>query len=152
MGLILLYFLVYAPLLHKLNDAQKTYTEIEIEASEVQRVVGDSGNLVLSKTLINEDEFSQVIDEITTIGKVKAIKFISITPNAPQERDSAEFQVIVIEIEAESSYRGIGEFLGELDDLESGVVTVQELTISSDESNASVCKTSLVLHVYLLGV
>lgn len=148
-GALGFYFLLYRPLLHKLNIQASVCRELEGSLDQARRLLVRSQTQAEERSFFKEEEVSPAIDELTRQGKLKGINFISITPKSMEKSKDARFQVVPLEIETESSYETLGRFLGVLEDLKTGLVTVASLNVTSQEEDASRLRARLILHMYV---
>jgi Tfp pilus assembly protein PilO len=146
-----LYLFLYRPLINQLKASANKCKTIEAQVLQSRKTVSFLRTMPEKKSLINEGEVSFVIDELTKQGKSKDINFVYIKPGKMEK--SADFpsgcKVLPLEMEIESSYVSLGKFLGALDNLEKGVVTVKSFYVYPEKNYAERLKTKLVLNIYI---
>jgi len=103
----------------------------------------------MKRRFISEAEVSVVIDELARQGKLHRVKFLSLTPGAPEKREGAACRFLPVELMAESGYEGIGRFLGALDEIEKSIVTVGKFTVKSDRADPARLESKLTLHLHV---
>ena len=143
-----LYILLYNPLIVKLRAEGGECNRIETELLQARKAIDALEAIDKKKMLIAEEDIPLAIGELTSQGKLKGINFISMTPGQIEEPKTA-YRVLPIEMEIESTYKGLGIFLGLLDDLEKSLVTVGSFDIKADGKISSRRKAKLVVNMYL---
>lgn len=98
-----------------------------------------------------------ILDELTKRGKELSIEFISITPqegkaiSPPQATPGAlRYKMLPIEINMRAAYRNLGEYLGIVENLETGFATVGEFHVKKDEKAPPKLIVRLVVYAYTL--
>ncbi len=99
--------------------------------------------------LIQENEISSLLDEITRKGKIRGINFVSIVPRAAEKPEGSLLRVLPLELEIKSSYKSVGIFLGQLQNVENGFLRLKNLQIEPDGSNPAHVSARVTLDVYL---
>jgi len=151
MAAMAVYFVVFAPLL---EESRKKYIEcrtVESEVLKVRAIIKAAGEIEGRRILMTEGDISQVTDELTRHGRSKGVDFISIDPGEAQKEKGSDYKILPIKMEIESTYEQLGTFLGSLDDLEKGLVTVESFSIIPDTNDAARLSTDLVVDIYLSG-
>ena len=149
-GLALFLFL-YHPLMDKIKARYAECHTIEGEAAQARENTAKAREIARDKILISEEEVSPVIEELTKQGNLQGINFISLAPKDAEKYKDSPYRILPIEIETESSYEALGKFLGFVDGLKSGLVTVGTFEVTSGEKDAAKLKAKLTVHLYLLG-
>ncbi|GEM_PF-4819536 len=148
-----LYVVFYAPLAGKLHQAALRCVALEKEAVVVRSAAvslkGSGGTSSGGRRLLSENEISSAIDELTKAGKAHRVRFSSLTPRDASTDTGSGYRTLPVEIEAESGYKELGIFLGDLENLPKGLVTVESFDLTPDSRNPSIFKTRLSLDLYL---
>lgn len=148
-GALVIYAVLYGPLLKQLKTESAHCRTLEEEAGKARVLASSLHAVGREKVFISEDEVALAIDELTRKGRSYDVGFSSMTRRKAEEADDGTHRVLPIEIEMESSYKALGEFLGSLEGLAKSLVTVRQLTVTSDEKDATRLKTRLVVSLYL---
>lgn len=146
---ILLHLIFYAPLLSELRKKGQECRKMEELALQVRGGIKFLGKQRLGKILISESEVTPAIDEMTRLAKVHGINMVSLSPRTAVKTPSSVSRVFPIDMELESSYRGLGEFLGSLDEMQNGLITVQNFEVVPDGKKQARLKTRLTAQMYL---
>lgn len=145
-----IYTIVYAPILSKLSTKKKECLALEAALSDSRNVITEFLKKgAVKKELGEEKEVTFLVGEITRQGKEKGLSFISVAPKSIVESDAMSHRVLPVEVIVESSYSELGEFLGSLDDLEKGVVTIAGFKIVPRTPSPSRLRSELLLHLHL---
>ncbi len=147
------YAVFYAPLAGKLHQAALRCFALEKEAAAVRSAAASlkSSGAAASggRMLLSENEISSAIEELSRAGKMHKVRFSSITPREASADTRSGYRALPVEIEAESGYQELGIFLGDLENLPKGLVTVESFDLAPDSRNPSLFKSRLGLNLYL---
>lgn len=143
------YALVYRPLLSQLKIQGASCREIENAVLQARSEVTFSKKEGKKIGFIGETEVSLAMEELTRQGKLRGINFISITPRDMVTSEEGGYQILPIEMETESGYESLGLFLGSLDELERGLVTVRGFHVRPVEGKPSRLEADLVVNLYV---
>jgi hypothetical protein len=143
-----LYGVVYAPVLKDLRakNIERRYMEKQMDQARMNLTLGRQSAKIAG--FARPEKVTVVIEELVRRGKEKGINFLSITPQMI-EKGSSFYKVQPVIFEIKSTYEGLGTFLGGLDELESGLVSVRGFLTAPDESNPDQLKTELTVVLYL---
>lgn len=143
-----IYFLFYAPLLGKLRVQGRECLRLENEVTQARSQIA-----LLKREggarLIAEEEASLAVNEITRKGRLNGINFLSITPKPVESPPDLPARVLPVEMEIESNYELLGRFLGILDELETSLATVAELSVTAKTEDAARLNARLKIHLCL---
>lgn len=145
-----LYLFLYRPLISKLRVAHQKCKTIETKLLQARSEVTSLKTSETRKGLLPEEDISLAIDELTKQGKLEGLNFISMTPEETKESEVFPFKILPIKTEIESTYKGIGRFLGSLKGLEKSLVVIRDFKISPDEKNPVILKTKLTVDMCLV--
>ncbi len=150
---ISLYLFLYRPLIKKLRVSSGECAVLEQQVRLLREKAPFLKNIEDKKKLVTEEDISIVIDEITRKGKINKIDFISIISGKTEEiKDGIyAYKRLLLEMETLSSYISLGRFLGALEKLERGVVTVNSFNIAQDKNAPDKIKAKLMLDIYFLA-
>ena len=146
---LILFLLLYLPLMNRLKIRGSECRSLEAEANQARTSLGTLKKAPPAKSLITEGEISLAIDELTKQGKSEGVNFISITPRQTEKSEDSKYRILPIDIEAESSYEALGRFLGSLELLREGLMTVGSFDVSPDSRKPSRIRTRLTVSLYL---
>lgn len=149
LGSLTVYLIFYHPLQVKLGPLGSECRAIEEEARQARNTISKFKQAGAVKRVVSEGEVSQVIDELTKLGKWRGINFVSLTPGFAEKFEDSPYRVLPIEMETGSSYQALGEFLGSLDGMEKGLATVEGFEIAQNEKNPAKLRTKLRIMLYL---
>lgn len=147
---LLVYLVFYAPVRRKLRLKYLECKSIESEVLQARNIIELAASSYREGALTTEEGVSQAIDELTRHGKLKGINFISINPKEIKKEKGSLYKILPIQMEIESTYGQLGIFLGSLDELEKGTLTVEGFDINPDKKDSSRFMTDLVVNMYLL--
>lgn len=150
---ICLYLFLYRPLIKKLRVSSGECAVLEQQVRLMREKAPFLKNIEDKKKLVTEEDISIVIDEVTRKGKTNKIDFISITSGKTEEvKDGIyAYKRLLLEMETLSSYISLGRFLGALEKLERGVVTVNSFNITQDKNAPDKIRAKLMLDIYFLS-
>jgi len=145
------YFVLFAPLLVELQDAYVECRSCENDVIETRNVIGSAGAVPGSRVLRTEEDVDHVIDELTRHGRLKGVNIVSMSPLRVRKETikGAQYKVLPVEMELESTYKQLAVVLGELDDLKKGLVKIESFDVKPDEADPSKFITGLVVDIYL---
>ena len=143
------YLFLYSPLIVKLSKAHRQCKAIEADLLKTRQALASVGISGIKKILPAENDISSCIDEITGMGRLKSINFISITPKQIELGGSGEYKILPLELQIKGAYSQIGSFLGALDELEKGLVVIKNFKITTDPAEPSKLRAGLLLYIYL---
>ncbi|MBL7068366.1 MAG: type 4a pilus biogenesis protein PilO [Candidatus Omnitrophica bacterium] len=153
-----IYLFLYKPLVIDLKKAYRESRNWEIKVLDARGFIESVKITRAKSTVLAEEDISLAIDELTRFGRLKNVNYISMTPKEGRKKKHLHYQILPIEIETESTYEDLGEFLGSLDELEHSLITVDSFRITphkakeiSDEGDLSNIKSKLVINMYLIG-
>lgn len=148
-----LYLFLYGPLMNQLRKKTLEAKTIEAEVFQTRAGIESFKAADIKKTFVTEQEISLAIDELTRQGKAQGMNFVfvSSTPKAIEKPPDSLYRILPVEMETESSYESLGQFLGSLDDLEKYLVTVRSFSVISDKDEPSRVSTQLTVNLYLEG-
>lgn len=149
LGFFSLQIFVYGPLLREVRLKAKECRKAEIEVDRARLAVNTLKKEANRSTFFSEKEISSAVDDLTRRGKERGINFVSITPGRVEENENVPFHLLPVQLQMESSFKSLGLFLGELDELPKGVMTVRELTILADDKDSAVIKARVNLDLHL---
>ncbi|NQT06640.1 MAG: type 4a pilus biogenesis protein PilO [Candidatus Omnitrophica bacterium] len=158
LALLLVYSIIFKPLITKIRNAQRECDTCETHVTNARDFIESVNITWTESSVLTEEDVSFAIDELTKHGKKKNINYVSITPKETEQKKDMPYPILPIEMEIESDYRSIGEFLGSLDDLKDSLITVRSFVIkpyvkkqSNEEVDHDMLTTNLVINMYLLG-
>jgi len=141
----------YIPLIQRSRELHIQCKSIEEKERKTKNVIKFASVISSRRVLMTEEDVSYATDELTRLGKERGVDFISIRPGEMQKDESAEYKILPVELQLESTYKQLGMFLGSLDDVEKSLITVKSFNVVPDPENTSRLMTDLVVDVYLSG-
>ncbi len=147
-GTLLIIF-IYLPIL---NESQKLiYKSLEVgeNVQGVKNILKIQSQKERVGRLINYDGVALALNEITSVGQKNQINFILIRPKDVQKMESFEYNQLPIQINLESTYKNLGRFLRDLEQLKESFVFVKSFRVKRDENILPLIKTNMVIEVLL---
>ncbi|MFA5100906.1 MAG: type 4a pilus biogenesis protein PilO [Candidatus Omnitrophota bacterium] len=146
-----LYFLLFNPLIGKLNSAGMEWSAVESKLLRAHDSISSLELMAVKKELIVENELSRAIDELTRQGRTKDVNFVSITPGQIEAAKEPPYRVCPLNIEIESTYEQLAGFLGALDESGKNIITVRNFNMAPIQEGSEKIKTTLTLNMYISG-
>ena len=147
-GLIILLF-AYCPLMGKLNNAANKLGQVQAELLNQQSAIAALDSSNITSELINQDELSLAIAELTEKGRSLGLGFSSIAQQPLQQTTQTGIQKLPINLAIESEYKSIGLFLAYIEETSGSITEVESLVIRPSEENSSKLSMKLVLNIYV---
>ena len=144
-----LYLFLYGPLVQKLRIQSKECRMVEDEVRQARNLIAAFKAKETEKTLISEGEVSLALEELTRQGNLAGINFVSVTPRSVEGEEGRNYRILPLEMEIESSYEVLGQFLGLMDDLHGSLFKVREFNVTPKSGDLSKLVTQLTLNLYL---
>jgi Tfp pilus assembly protein PilO len=141
------YLIVFRPVRHRLRLLHKECKTLETELGQAHRDIELLKSRDIKRRLVSEREVALAIDELTKLGKSCGINFISLAPGQIEARKV--YDVLPIDMEIESTFDGLGDFLGKLDELKRTIVKVKGFTVVGVPMNPKMLSTRLNLEMCL---
>ena len=119
----------------------------EVDKATVEAKVED-----LRRRIPPKSPTSAILEELTKRGKQLNIDFISITPQQPQLdlKVAPDCEILPITISMKATYRSLGEYLGQIESLQSSFATVSEFQVTRDERTYPKLAVNMKINTYML--
>ena len=143
-----LHLFIYQPLLEKIQAKTAECHLLEPRLEQARKNVTILAVKGRENSFIEPDEIAPAIEALTQHGRAKGVTFLSITPRQVEKKE-AGYQVLPIDMEIESSYQAMGNFLGGLDTLEKCLVTVRSFDIVPLSDKTDKIRTRLTVNMHL---
>ncbi len=151
-GFIGINIFIYTPLVRELKMKYVEVKRCEMDVLDAHNLIMRLNQAETDRAFLAEKDLSFAIEELTSEGKARGVRFISITPKEAQKKREAQYEVLPIVIEIESTHDQLGEFLGVLDELKKSLVTIRRFTVNRrSHDDSTVLRTDLMIYVYLLA-
>lgn len=147
-GLIILIF-VYIPMMIKLHNAANRLHETQTELLNQHGAIAASEKSNAKGEMIQGNEVSFAIAELTEKGRALGLNFSSISPSQLQDTTQAGICKLPISFRIESEYKNIGQFLGYVEGFSRSITEVESLSIHPGENNLPELSVELVLNLYV---
>lgn len=144
--LFLLFAFIYFPLLKEIRKRDFLCRGLG-EQLKMADNLRDFQKAGINKRFISQKELSLALDKITERGKSRLFNFKSITQG--EIKTLNDHRVLPVEMELEADYKQLGLFLGDLENLQDALVTVENFRLSSDEKLLPKILCSLTLNIYI---
>lgn len=141
--------ILYIPLVGELRDERRAFMALEGQLGQFIEKVDHLISMGSRKLLTSEADISLAIDEITKRAEARGVHLTSISSKELYAKEKSIFQILPIHMKAVSTYKDLGEFLGGLDELKNGIVTVKMFTVKADPKDTAKVKSDLVVHLYV---
>ncbi len=154
---VALYIFLFNPLIIELRTAYAEFKEYDMELRNAHATIKGAKRIdtkkvfITDKVLITEDDISGAIAELTKQKNLYDINFVSITPGLIEKQKDPRYEIMPIELKTLSTYENLGTFLGLLDDLEEGLITLRSFKISPDKDNQARLRADLTLNLCILS-
>ena len=149
-GAIALFFaifiFVYFPALKEIRKKNVLWKSLSEQLKTVEGL-RDFQKTGISKRLISHEELSLVLDKITERAKARFINFKSITQEQIMVLNG--YRVLPVKMELEGDYKQLGLFIGDLENLQDALVTVENFQANSGENALSRILCFLTLNIYI---
>jgi len=158
---LVLFFVMLAPTRGELAKKKKKWRELEVELVadrdklsnfKVDKATVEAKVEDLRRRIPPKSPTSAILEELTKRGKQLNIDFISITPQQLQ-RDTTvapDCEVLPININMKATYRSLGEYLGQIENLQSSFATVSEFQVTKDERTYPKLVVNMRINTYIL--
>ncbi|OGX44608.1 MAG: hypothetical protein A3G37_03480 [Omnitrophica WOR_2 bacterium RIFCSPLOWO2_12_FULL_46_30] len=144
--LFLLFAFIYFPLLKEIRKMDSLWKSLKEQLRTAENL-RDFQKIGIHKRLVSQKELVLVLDKITEAAKSRLLNFKSISQ---QEIKALEgYRVLPVEMELDADYKQLGLFLGDLENLQDALVTVENLQVNSDEKLLPKILCSLTLNIYI---
>ena len=147
-GLVILLF-AYWPLMSKLHNSANRLNEVQTELLNQRSAIAALDNSNVKNRLIQQNDISLAITELTEKGRSLGIQFSSIVQQSLQETSQAGIVKQPISFTIESEYKTVGQFLAYIEDSSGGITEVESLSIRPREKNPAKLSVKLVLNLYM---
>ena len=145
------YAIFYAPLTRELQKESVRLAAAEKEVSSAHAAIAsyNTPNAAgLGRRLLTEQEAPEAIDELSKAARIQKVRLVSLSPGQPVE-SGADYRTQALELEADSTFQDLGIFLGGLEKLPKGIITVKGWDATPDPKAAAKLKSRLTLELYL---
>ncbi|MBI2166730.1 MAG: type 4a pilus biogenesis protein PilO [Candidatus Omnitrophica bacterium] len=149
LGVLLFFLFVYAPLRGELKRQSVDCLKIEHETAQARSQAASFRSQEVKNRFISEAEVSVALDEWARQAKLYRVQFLSLTPGPPQKEEGENYRVLPVELVTESGYEGLGRFLGALDEIRKGIVTVGDFAVKSGQKDPARLEARLTLLLHL---
>ena len=146
--LIILLF-AYWPLMSKLHNSANRLNEVQAKLLNQRSAIAALDNLDVKSRLIQQNDISLAIAELTEKGRSLGLQFSSIAQQSLQETTQAGIQKLSISFTIESEYENTGQFLTFIEEFSNSIVEVESLSIHPRKNNPPELSVELVLNLYV---
>ncbi len=146
---IIAFALMVIPLFNKVGKVGSEVKALELEMISARQAIQSRDKFRQTGNLLTRRKISLAIDEITKMGALENISFVSISPQKISKPKGSKYPVLPIWMNLQSEYKDLGIFLGALEGLGESIITVKSFQIEVDQQILPQIKTDLVVEVYL---
>lgn len=147
-GLFILIF-VYIPLVIKLHNAANRLHEVQTELLNQRGAIAASEKSNAKGQMIQQNEVSLAIAELTEKGRALGLNFSSISPSQLQDTTQAGIRRLPISFTIESEYKNVGQFLVYVEGFTRSIAEIESLSIHPSQNNLPELSVELVLNLYV---
>lgn len=144
--LFMLFGFIYFPLLKEIRKKDSLWKGLKEQLKTAENL-RDFQKAGIHKRFVSQKELGLVLDKITEAAKSRSLNFKSISQQEIKALDG--YRVLPVEMELEADYKQLGFFLGDLENLQDALVTVENFRLSSDERLLPEILCSLTLNIYI---
>ncbi len=158
---LVLFLVMLAPTRRELSEKRKKWRELEVQliagrdklsSFKVDKATVEAKVEDLRRRIPPKSPTSAILEELTKRGKQLNIDFVSIAPQLLQ-RDTTvapDCEVLPININMRATYRSLGEYLGQIENLQSSFATVSEFQVAKDERTYPKLAVNMRINTYIL--
>lgn len=144
--LFLLFAFIYFPQLKEIRKRDSLWKSLKEQLKTAENL-RDFQKAGIHKRFISQKELGLTLDRITEAAKSRSLNFKSISQQEIKALDG--YRVLSVEMELDGDYKQLGLFLGDLENLQDALVTVENFRLSSDEKLLPRILCSLTLNIYI---
>lgn len=145
--LVFVYLIFYAPLMKRLATDAHACRLAEGEVKDARNMIQAFKAREIEKSLLSDLQVSDMLEQITRHGNQIGVTFLAVTSHTSEEGE--HYRILPIDMELESAYESLGQFLGDLDDLKGSLITVKDFVVTPRKEDPLKLDTRLTLNVYL---
>lgn len=156
-----LFFVMLAPTRRELTDKRRKWRELEVQLKadraklanfRIDKATVEAKVEDLRRRIPPKSPTSAILEELTKRGKQLNIDFVSITPQQLQKDTTVapDCEVLPIIINMRATYKGLGEYLGQIENLQSSFATVNEFQVTKDERTYPKLVVNMRINTYIL--
>jgi Tfp pilus assembly protein PilO len=160
---LILFAVVLAPARRELAGKKKIYRKLEVRliagrnklsATKLDKAGVEAKVEELRRRVPSKSPTAAILEELSKKGKGLNIDFISISPQPveplPDMTSAFNCKVLPISIKMRATYKGLGDYLGLLDNLESSFAVVPEFQVAKDERTFPKLLVDMKVYTYVL--
>jgi hypothetical protein len=144
-----LYFLFFYPAVKEFNKKSRECKAVEAQLLETRNNLASLKELEVKKILITEKEIPLAIAELINYGKLIGIDYISITSQPIIDTGDPQYRVLYIDLDIESSYKEIIEFISMFGKFKNSLVTPGNFSIIPDDLKPEGLKVKMVINMFV---
>lgn len=158
---LVLFFVMLAPTRRELSEKRKKWRALEVQlvagrtklsSFRMDKATVEAKVEDLRRRIPPKSPTSAILEELTKRGKQLNIDFVSITPQQLQ-RDTTiapDCEVLPISINMKATYKSLGEYLGQIENLQSSFATVSDFQVAKDERTYPKLAVTMRINTYIL--
>lgn len=131
----------------KMKGAQNSLKTLEMKLTQARNKVSTPAGESIVLKGFGANDVSLVIDELVRHGKMEGVNFISMAPQAVEDKE--RFVVLPLDLEIECGYGALVSFFDSFDEFEKSVVVVKSFRVIPDKGDANKLSIRLALNIYL---
>lgn len=144
-----LYVFLFSPEIKELTKKSRECKEIENYLHDTRKSLISLKKFEAKNILITEKEIPMAIAELINNGKRIGINYISIASQPIIDKGDPQFKILSLELDIESVYREIIEFISMFGKLENSLVTLGNFSITPDSADKERVKVKLIVNMYI---
>lgn len=131
----------------KIKGARNSLKTIKMKLAQTGNNVLASEEESTASKRLGANDVSLAIDELVRHGKMEGVNFISMVPQAVEDKEN--FVVLPLDLDIECGYDVVVTFFDSFDELEKSVVVVKSFRILQDKLDESNLIIRLALNIHL---
>jgi len=141
--------LVLLPMMYRLQGFDGQEGILAKDSSLVNGLISAQEKVHPQAPMIVFTEASKVVQEIVDLGNQDSITFISMINQDKAKIAYKKISTLPVELEVQGSFRQLGVFMGDLNDLRRGIVLIDSFEIKKESPETDNVKAKVLLYICL---
>lgn len=140
---------IVVPMAHQVEELKQQRILIAGNMDIVKSAMAKAANDPNASRLILLSETTKVISEITALGARQSVTFLSFVQQDRKRSNQGKVSTLPVQLETISTFKQLGIFMDELNDMTSGIVLIDGFQVSSDKNAPEKVRSSIRMHICL---
>jgi|CXWL01.1.fsa_nt_gi hypothetical protein len=140
---------VLLPMMDRVKGLKDVESFMAQDSGQVSGLLRKRDKNSLNQQLLNLKDASKVVDEITAVGMVHSIVFLSMSSQEKNKSLYKKINTLPVDLETQSTYQQLALFMGALKDLSQGIIFVENFQINRDTEESGKVRSKMRLHILL---